>query len=212
MELVIVIAILAILLTMMIGNINPLVMINRGYDARRKKDMARLKVAFEEYFNDKGCYPTQDFINTLTCGSTGFSPWMSTWPCDPSGVVYKMVMDSSTSCPHWFKLMTNLQDRKDKDIPTNWYNWKYPDVVRIADGTVKATDVNYGVSSTNVMWYDFVLPPECSTQFKQCYVQPGPGRCNALPLGSNHYDVYVQQDCLPQCQVSCCRDGVVCGW
>lgn len=210
-ELVIVIAILAILLTIMTGNINPLALINRGYDAQRKKDVGRLKVAFEEYYNDKGCYPAQDLVDNLECSGVGFRPWMATWPCDPSGVKYKIIMDNTT-CPHWFKLMTNLQNQKDKDIPANWYNWKYPEVVRIGDGTIKATNVNYGVSSSNVSWYEFVLPPECNTAFKQCYMVPGPGRCNALPLGATHNDVYVQQDCLPQCQVTCCRDGVVCGW
>ena len=211
-ELLIVTAILAILVTAMVSNINPLVMINRGYDAQRKKDLARLKVAFEEYFNDKGCYPSQDLVNSLKCGSADFQPWMATWPCDPNGDSYKILTDSTSTCPHLYKLMANLQDKKDKEIPPNWYNWKHPDVVRIADGSVKASDVNYGVSSTNTSWYEFVLPPECQTAFKMCYTSPGPGRCGALPLGLTHYDAYVQQDCLPQCQVSCCRDGVVCGW
>jgi prepilin-type N-terminal cleavage/methylation domain-containing protein len=210
-ELIIVIAILAILLTIMIGNINPLVMINRGYDAQRKKDIARLKVAFEEYYNDKGCYPSQELVNNLNCDTNGFAPWMATWPCDPSGVKYKIVVEDS-DCPHWFKLMANLQDQKDKDIPDNWYSWGYPENIRIGDETIKATEVNYGTSSSNVSWYEFSLPPECDTSFKQCYTLPGPGRCNALPLGINHYDAYVQQDCLPQCQVACCHDGVVCGW
>ncbi len=210
-ELLVVLIILAILMVMMIGNFNPVAVINRGKDAQRKKDLAKIKVAFEEYYNDKGCYPNKELIDSLDCKTNDFIPWITSWPCDPNGSKYVIMVDSS-NCPRWFKAMTNLQYKKDKDIPEDWYNWKYSENVRIGDGTLQAGEINYGVSSTNVLWYEFSLPPECNTAFKQCYIIPGPGRCNALPLGVNHYDVYVQQDCLPQCQVSCCRDGVVCGW
>ena len=56
-ELMVVVTILAIMSMILVGIINPIALVNRGRDARRKKDLARIKTAFEEYYNDKGCYP-----------------------------------------------------------------------------------------------------------------------------------------------------------
>jgi prepilin-type N-terminal cleavage/methylation domain-containing protein len=211
-ELVIVIAILAILIMTMIGVLNPIALVNRAYDAQRKKDLGRLKISFEEYYNDKGCYPPQNLIDSMTCNGGGFSPWMASWPCDPNGTKYRVIVDTN-SCPHWYKMMANLANRTDKEVPKSWYTWKYPETVRLGDGTVKATEANYGLSSANVSWFDFVLPPECTSRFGECYAMPEAGRCvDRLPLHVTYYDSYIQEDCLPQCLVSCCRDGVVCGW
>ena len=48
-ELLVVMTILVILTTMMIGIFNAIGITNKGRDAQRKKDLNRIKVAFEEY-------------------------------------------------------------------------------------------------------------------------------------------------------------------
>lgn len=86
----------------------------RGEDARRKSDFARLKVAFEDYYNDKGCYPPPALLQR--CGSSDLAPWIAKVPCDPqSRQPYAYYMDSSCK---WFALFTTLGDTKDPVITT----------------------------------------------------------------------------------------------
>jgi general secretion pathway protein G len=149
-ELLIVMAILGILSVLAIMALNPQALIGKANDSRRKSDLNKIRTAFEEYFNDKGYYPTYETLvewNTAdNCDKTvsGVSKYLKKWRCDPDGETYVMIADSD-----WFKVVANLENKKDKDIPEGWYtgNTSYT--------TVFARDeVNYGVSSTNVLWYE----------------------------------------------------------
>ena len=165
-ELLVVMAILAILGVMAAGTINPIAQVGKANDARRKKDLTRIRVAFEEYFNDTGCYPTDaspKFPNILSslrnksnCDSGVFSAWgLQSWPCDPTlrWPYYIFTGPSGASCPSWFKILTKLDNRKDSQIPSGWY--VFPNSARMfGNGTLTAEQVNFGVSSTNINWND----------------------------------------------------------
>lgn len=208
-EILIVMAIVVILLTTAVATLNPKAMIVRAHDSRRKRDLARIKVAFEDYFNDKGCYPTQNMVNELMdnnhCFSSVFSPWMKKWLCDPSGQPYYIFVDSeeNPTCPKWFEILTNLGNKTDIDIPSNWYggNFRY-----LGDGSLGAEDVNYGVSSSNVFWYQQDYPDACDLD--TCYlVNPETGAC--LQAVGNHcsgnYCYYGHDEtCTVMCKTSCC--------
>jgi len=60
-ELLIVMAILLMMATMMVGTLNSVGIFNKARDARRKKDIGRIKIAFEDYYNDKGCYKSDEW-------------------------------------------------------------------------------------------------------------------------------------------------------
>ena len=95
-EILITMTILAILAVMMVGVFNAIGMTNKGRDARRKKDLNRIKIAFEEYFNDKGYYPRNiDTWNIkANCNSSSvFAPYLVPWPCDPDGNPYIIVVE-----------------------------------------------------------------------------------------------------------------------
>lgn len=133
-EVLIVMAILAILMIAAIVGLNPTYQVNKGKDATRKKDLKRISIAFEEYYNDHLCYPSADlmaeFSNVNNCKERidGF-PQLVPWPCDPDGRPYTLNYDSS-DCPRWFVVTTKLQaEKSDKEC-------------------------NYGVSSTNKKWVD----------------------------------------------------------
>lgn len=110
MELLIVISLIAILLVAVIVVLNPWQQINKARDARRKHDLNILQKTFEDYYNDKGCYPLPEHVcfdaatatpicsisKTVTskichiCGSepnpsrfAEFSSYLATLPCDP---------------------------------------------------------------------------------------------------------------------------------
>lgn len=206
-EILIVITLLAIMAVMIAGALNSNKVADKAYDAQRKKDLSRMRIAFEEYFNDKGCYPTQAFIDNLGCDGNGFAPWLSSWLCDPNKEKYRIATENS-ACPKWYKLMTNLQNRQDKEIPTGWYS--RPGTVYFGNGQWTIDDVNYGLSSQNTDWKTESVPSSCGTQFSGCYVIPGPGRCGALAQGVVHHNAYVHPDCLPECMVSCCINGQIC--
>lgn len=219
-EVLVVMAILGMMAVILVGILNPIALTGRGYDARRKKDLGRIKVAFEEYYNDKGCYPTEGISATLrlksSCGSkTIFSPWLASWPCDPNGEPYYVFVESNTTCPRWFKLITNLENKKDMDIPSGWYEQGN---YYVGDGTLGINQANYGTSSTNVLWYDRAVLAGCGRSGGGCYYLARGNVCNALGQscrGGNCFLSYTDiwggtNNCAPFCQVDCCENGLVC--
>ncbi|PIV38244.1 hypothetical protein COS31_00450, partial [Candidatus Roizmanbacteria bacterium CG02_land_8_20_14_3_00_36_15] len=62
MELLIVIGLIALIAVVTLVFFNPIVQINKAYDAKRKHDLSELQKAFEDYYNDKGCYPKVDEV------------------------------------------------------------------------------------------------------------------------------------------------------
>lgn len=207
-ELLIVMTILAIMTVILIGILNPIAIVNKANDARRKKDLGRIKVAMEEYFSDKGCYPTGTKLSELNngtyCGSDTFSPWLSSWPCDPSKrTVYTLVVESGL-CPHWFKIYTNLENKQDKDIPAGWMS------KTIAYRSINSYIYNYGVSSTNVNWYEDMFNPVCVRDRNNCFTYTFNDNFVSLetnPIGTRIYsNSYTVQNL--NCLVACCMDGL----
>ena len=85
----------------------------RALDARRKSDLAKLKVIFEDYYNDKGCYPS--IVAMSHCGLSDLAPYMAKVPCDPgTGQPYGYTVDSSCTS---YGILTTLQDKSDPVIP-----------------------------------------------------------------------------------------------
>ena len=107
-ELLIVVALVGIIALAMIVLFNPWQQINKAYDARRKHDLDVLQKSFEDYYNDKGCYPqtehvcfdqpkfvceTSKKVSSRLCHICGNEPappkfseflrYMSKLPCDP---------------------------------------------------------------------------------------------------------------------------------
>jgi type II secretory pathway pseudopilin PulG len=134
-ELLIVISIIVIMVVVLIGAINPVAMTNKARDSKRKSDLNKIKIAFEEYYNSKGEYPDDVSWNVLSnCGKQvpQMKSYLTSLPCDPDKVPYYIeVINANT-----FKVLAELKNKKDKDIPTGWTN-----------------RLNYGVSSSNILWY-----------------------------------------------------------
>ena len=72
------------------------------------------------------------------------SKYMDKWLCDPDGNPYILISDNN-----WFKILTNLENRSDKDIPDGWYDSNTSYTTAFA-----RDEVNYGVSSPNILWYE----------------------------------------------------------
>ena len=159
-EILIVVSILMLMVGVMVGNLNPIALVNKGKDTRRKKDMTRIRMAMEEYMADEGCFPADTLLTELTsesnCKTDIFTPWLDPWPCDPGGSPYMIVIDASESCPDWFKVFVWLDNSEDSDILAGWND--YDPGEYLLSGGYSNTTVNYGTSSTNVVWYERIMP------------------------------------------------------
>lgn len=221
-ELLIVVAIIIIMAIIMIGSINPIFQKNKANDAQRKKDLARIKVAFEEYYNDMGCYPKEvewgeKLRNKQNCSSTIF-PWLTPWPCDPLGEPYAIQFDEVSKCPAWYKVTARLDNKSDSDIPAavkaNSINPSFPEV------PVMGIKVNYGVSSTNINWYDIKPASKCwvpnQPNMANCYFKGSDGMCQSSTVGnpnSGHSacsgsNCFANPGCNAECQVTTCDSYV----
>jgi prepilin-type N-terminal cleavage/methylation domain-containing protein len=200
-ELLIVVSILVILAAILIGIINPIALVGKANDAERKKDLDRIKKSFEEYYNDKGNYPIDvgNWNIKQNCNSNVFS-YLNPWPCDPFGEPYKIIIiDNGKS----FKILTNLENESDPSVPEGWYSQNSRYVVE----NYSITEVNYGVSSSNISWNEYTPAEECRTG---CYVKPPgskDGDCNGASRGcSIGQDCYGDSSCLT-CPLMCCGPG-----
>lgn len=135
LEVLIVVALLAIIGTAIIILFNPIQQINKAWDSKKKSDLNVLKKSFEDYYNDKGCYPTLEKVcyNAKSqyatdeakicniCGSNplspSFTPYITSLPCDPrspkSEFLYQV---DNLVCPKWFKVYSELNYKIDPII------------------------------------------------------------------------------------------------
>lgn len=147
-EILIVMAVILILAAAAIGIMNPSALVRRGHDVQRKKDLNRIKIAFEEFYNDRGCFPSIDeYLGNLSdpnnCKTEVFAPWLAEWPCDPeTNKPYEIFLAkdesyNAGSCPRSFKVLVKLSNPKDPQV--------------FDQGALKDLFpwANYSVSSTN---------------------------------------------------------------
>lgn len=200
-EILIAMSIVIMVAIIMIGAFVVIKPMEKSRDSQRKKDLNRIKQSFEEYFNDNGYYPkdVSDWNIKLNCHSDNivFSKYVSPWPCDPDGNPYLIITETSK-----FRVMANLENKKDDEIPKDWYI--RTDI--LLTGLTK-NKVNYGVSSPNIVWYENYFNPNCDTS--NCLSSAG-GGCGSTGgcSGDNcFYSPISSGDCVSMCQVSCCGDG-----
>lgn len=181
-EILIVLAILAILMILFLLVFRT--QLARGRDARRKSDLEKIKIAFEEYFNDNGCYPPADILNN--CGGDELRPYLDRIPCDPfTRQSYIYIPEPGATCSG-YRLFTSLEDGND------------PAIGRIGcDSQVGCgfgADWNYGVSAG----VPLVGSPGLDDNTYAC--APG-GICNiyASPGLAGCPVSWQQSDCYGQC-------------
>jgi prepilin-type N-terminal cleavage/methylation domain-containing protein len=114
-ELMIVVVIIAIIaIIFLISNWNK--SIYRANDTQRKTDLANIRRAFEEYYNDNECYPAITILNT--CRGNGLQPYLREIPCDPTRQTpYKYEPDDTGELCQGNRVCAQLQDLNDPEIP-----------------------------------------------------------------------------------------------
>lgn len=135
-ELLIVLTIIMLLLLLIM--INWKVQIDRSHDAIRKKHLNDIRRSFEEYYNDKNCYPPATILSN--CQGPELQPYLQAIPCDPdSKLPYKYVpMDDNNLCLG-YRVFAKLRDVSDADISRLGCNG--------ITGCGFGAGFNYGISS-----------------------------------------------------------------
>jgi type II secretory pathway pseudopilin PulG len=105
-EILIVVSIIIILGLALLVGINPMVQIFKAYDTHRKADLAKIKIAMENYYADHDCYPVFPLTDSrgrpsYACESDFLKPYLDSMPCDPSKKTpYTIYMTpAGVSCP-----------------------------------------------------------------------------------------------------------------
>lgn len=151
-EMLIVLTVLAVLL--LLWYLFSQSQLEKSRDAQRKADLDRIRIAFEDYYNDTGCYPEPGVLDA--CYTDSFSPYLQRIPCDPmTGEPYLYIPLQDDHC-RGYRLFAGLENLNDPAIE--------------AVGCLETPHCgvmepfNYGISSgVPVVIPDFVPPdPEIS--------------------------------------------------
>ena len=105
-EVLIVVSILLLLMVALYRTISRDV--EKARDADRKKDLKDIKIAFENYYNDKGCYPPAGSLEN--CGSTALAPYLAQIPCDKKeqAYLYLPVNNAASQPCAGYRVLTKL--------------------------------------------------------------------------------------------------------
>ena len=122
--------------------------ISKGRDGRRKSDLQKIKIAFENYYSDKDCYPPPEILDN--CDSNDLAPYMASIPCDP---LYAPV---GAACPTAYRVFSNLESDLDpiiEELGCNTANGCGAFAFFEAELGLAATEYDYGISE-GVQLYD----------------------------------------------------------
>lgn len=146
-EVLIVIAIIGVIIITVVYSVMQNLANSR--DTRRKADIARIKVALEDYYGDKSQYPTTDLLDA--CESQELSPYLKSLPCDPkTKQPYCYIYDAEAPVGQNYRLLAALENNYDEVITKlGCAN----DTTYCGYETTCATygsGYNYGVSSSDI--------------------------------------------------------------
>jgi type II secretory pathway pseudopilin PulG len=111
-ELLVVIAMIVLLIIVLLLLL--MRQLGRGRDAQRKADLEEIKISFEDYYNDNGCYPPAEVLED--CDGSSFSPYLKAIPCDPvNGDPYYYVPWDEDACGG-YRIYASLEDIDDPVI------------------------------------------------------------------------------------------------
>lgn len=194
-EILIVVALIIVLMLVVLVNLRG--QINKGYDAERKADLYKIQKAFNEYYNDHGCYPPLTILNA--CGGNQLAPYLPAVPCDPqTKQPYLYQPYDPTNLCAGYRILAGLFDLSD------------PAITQVgcssSAGCGYGVLYNWGVSEggpvpTGVVVVATPTPtPYSSPQPGQYACAPG-GFCKvyADPQGAGCPVTYADRNCLFQC-------------
>lgn len=183
MEMIIVLTILLALISLLVFGFRS--QIYKGNDTKRKDDLERIRIAFEDYYNDYHCYPDVTVLGN--CDGNDLDPYLKKIPCDPmTKQPYKVVcgLTEDGGCRIWYQVYAKLEYGDDPVVKR----------MGLTEGkTIDGETFNYGVSSPNTFIGNL---PEAT------FICPGTG---AIARGKT--TCANPADYLSVCETCGCNDG-----
>lgn len=169
-EILVVFSIIAILT--ILGFMSWKAQIDKANDARRKADLERLRIAFEDFYNDYNCYPPAgvldpDFLDN--CGGGDLKPYLDKIPCDP--VTRKPYVFQLIGECHKYRILGTLSYKSDPVIAKLGCNG--------TNGCGFGPEYNYGIASPNLLVGNPSPSPAASSQ-PSFSPQPGKYGCTEI--------------------------------
>lgn len=227
LEILITISLLAVLAVGLILIFNPAAQIVKANDLRRKHDLAQLKKALEDWYNDKGCYPRADQICfdsatnvcapgnktalSKTCHICGndpnsppFAPYLSKLPCDPKHPIqdyfYQVETPGCTRDP-----VACSGSTCPASYCPSWYRiyTKFENPSDSDSLALSCMGKGCGLKTTNPPYgYDYGVTNgkvllEYSSEFS-CLIS---GKCNGCGGNGNYYDCYNNPFCTDKSKI-----------
>ncbi|OGF99811.1 hypothetical protein A2Y99_03660 [Candidatus Gottesmanbacteria bacterium RBG_13_37_7] len=146
LELILVMAILAILTTALWGNFFSSII--KGRDSRRKQDLESISKALELYYSDIKAYPTASTGNQDDYGLAWGAPFLHP---QESTVVYMQKLPADPSSPN--QNYCYISDGTSFRLYANLENLSDPKLIPAPQPTCPANEgesYNYGISSSNI--------------------------------------------------------------
>ncbi|MCX7881003.1 MAG: GxxExxY protein [Patescibacteria group bacterium] len=193
MELLLVVALIALLFISALIILNPLKQIQKAHDAKRKNEFNTLKKVLEDWYNDKNRYPLGseicydhptspriDSYNLTACSchicgsnsiSPSFSPYLSRLPCDPASPKkdYLYEYDCSSEKPKWYRIYVNLD---------------YSDYTNNDPGTVEVGCYSESCGPYPNYGYDYGVASNTDLEKSNSFAYCAESGCNACESGS----------------------------
>ncbi len=150
-ELIITIALVGVLVSVVIGIVNPVEQLKKGRDGRRKSDLAQIQRGLEIYYQDAGRYPASTGGNQITgtAWGTAWSPYMSVVPRDPTAAQTYIYYSPVASNGQTYYIYASLE-RGSRDVNTCNAGAACVSATAASLGNSCGGTCNYGVSSPNV--------------------------------------------------------------
>jgi len=208
MEILVVISLLIIIAIIVLIALNPSGQINKNNDSKRKHELTQLNKVFEDYYNDKNCYPKPNEVcynsdGNTTCNICGnestspsISPYLSHLPCDPQQPTKKYLYQvDSTICPTWYRIYGTLSNLTDPIIAE----------VGCQNGCGLSPNFiyNYGVSSPNI---GLEINSNMCSLAGSLYINPNCNICGSYTTCKNDFPNKVYYTDPGNCVIACIKD------
>ena len=170
--------------------------LNKARDAQRKADLERIKIAFEDYYNDKGCFPPENILQI--CNGNELNPYLQDIPCDPVfNLPYCYIHDEADSCGQSYKVLAPLKNSSDPIIKKLFcddsdlycgYEQNCASLINPPSGS-DYSGFNYGVTSSNTQLYNpDATPPATPNPSTSPGSSPSPSpSASTGPVGNYNY-------------------------
>jgi len=168
--------------------------IAKSQDALRKKDLQRISIAFEDYFNDNAYYPNGDII--ANCGGDELAPYLGTIPCDPVySTPYCYLASGDLRSYRLLTTLGNLDDPSIADLgcsSSEFCGWE-EECNAVVD---TRSGYNFGFASLNIPLADPTLPAPSPTPTPTATPDPGNYACQSY-VCNNYFpdDPIVDRGC-----------------